>query len=239
MYDALRDLKRSLDRVREITSDIDAQAPQALANHALAKRLETIRCSLIIIITGFFESFLRDTAEAFITNVNSRGIPYASLPVKLRVTNLQEGGRALMQRVRDEKNARATWMTASSEDIANRLGSITSATACELVWEAFAQTRANPNFQVVKEFLGNFGITNPGPALAAATGLSHQGMETQLASLLSMRNESAHSGQPTIVPAPSTIRDSCDLLETMAAGIVELLNQYLRENTFLPHCIRL
>ena len=42
-----------------------------------------------------------------------------------------------MQRVQAEKGGRPTWITASSADIAGRLGSIHSMTACDLVWEGF------------------------------------------------------------------------------------------------------
>ena len=42
--------QNSLRRVREITMEIDAQAAQALADHALAERSETIRCSLRVVI---------------------------------------------------------------------------------------------------------------------------------------------------------------------------------------------
>ncbi len=239
MYDALRDLHNSLNRVSEITVEIDAQAPQALSDHRVAERLETVRCSLVVTLTGYFESFLRQTAQSFITNVNSRGIPYSTLPERLRVKNLEEGGRALMQRVREERGGRTTWLTASSNDIASRLGSINSSTSCDLVWEGFAQTRANPDFQVVKEFLSNLSVADPADKLAAATGISHQLMQTTLESLLRMRNESAHSGQPSIVPTPSNLRDFCDFIEKVAGGLVQILSDHLMDVAFVPQRMRL
>jgi hypothetical protein len=239
MYDALTDFRNSLRRVNEITVEIDAQAPQALADHRVAERLETLRCALVVILTGYLESFLRDTAQSFITNVNSRGIPYSTLPEKLRLTNLEEGGRALMHRVREERGGRTSWITASSADIASRLGSINSPTSCDLVWEGFAQTRANPNFNVIKDFLSNLAVSDPANSLAAATGISHQLINTTLESLLTMRNESAHSGQPSIVPTPSTLRDFCDFLDKLGSGLVQILSQQLRQSGYAPHRIRL
>jgi|GEM_PF-2091737 len=239
MHDAISDLRSSLARVRDITLDIDSQAANALADRALAERLETIRCALVVILTGYFENFLRDVARDFISNVNSRGIPFAALPDKLRETNLAEGGRALTQRVKAEGGGRTTFITASSADIAARLGSIHSTARFDLVWEAFAQTRSNPNFTVIKDFLAQLGVATPGLALAAATGLSHQFLSANLESLLSLRNESAHSGQPTVVPAPSTIRDFCDLLERIGDGFVQILCEHLKTATFSPLIIRL
>ena len=239
MHDAIRDLKSSLIRIRDITFDIDAQAAAALADRALAGRLETIRCALVVILTGYFESFLRDSVQAFISNVNSRSIPYATLPDKLRAINLAEGGRALTQRVKEEHGGRVTWITASSADIAGRLGSIHSGPRCDLVWEAFAQTRSNPNFEVVKDFLTRVGVATPALALEAATGLSHQLISGNLESLLSMRNESAHSGQPAVVPVPSTIRTFCDLLERIGDGFVHILCEHLKTPNFSPRVIQL
>jgi hypothetical protein len=239
MYHALRDFQGSLRRISDITVEIDAQAAQALADHRVAERLETMRCALLVILTGYLESFLRDTAQSFITNVNSRGIAYASLPVKLRSTNLEQGGHTLTQRVREERKGRSSWISASSADIAARLGSINSAVSCDLVWEGFAQTRANPSFQVIKDFLSNFAIADPASSLAAATGMSHQSINATMESLLTMRNESAHSGQPSIVPTPSTLRDCCAFLEKLAIALIQILSDELRQAVYAPQRIRL
>lgn len=239
MDEAIRNLRDSLERVRGITFDIDGQTPKALADRALADRLETMRCALVVILTGYFENFLRDATRSFIANVNSRGIPYRSLPDELRATNLRDGGLALTQRVKEESGGRRTWISASSSDIANRLGSIASATHCELVWEAFAQTRSNPSFKVVTDFLTRFGVEAPAVSLEAAAGVSHQLMSTTLESLLQMRNESAHAGQPSIVPTPSEIRSFCDMIERISQGLTTLLCSHLLKPVFAPQIIRL
>ena len=91
----------------------------------------------------------------------------------------------------------------------------------------------------MKDFLSNLGIAEPANVLAAAAGISHQFMSTTLQSMLVMRNESAHSGQPTVVPTPSTLRSFCDLLEKIAIGLVNVLSTYLSGADFTPHRIRL
>jgi hypothetical protein len=48
-----------------------------------------------------------------------------------------------------------------------------------------------------------------------------------LDSFLSLRHECAHTGTASTVPTASEIRDFCDLLESIASGIVKVLEDHV------------
>jgi hypothetical protein len=57
MQKALLNLKTSVQRVRDIASDIDNNASAALANLAILARHQTTQCAVTVILSGFLESF--------------------------------------------------------------------------------------------------------------------------------------------------------------------------------------
>src|SRR5262245_55118489 len=104
MQTAFADFQNSLNRVRLITQAIDANAGQALANASLREQHETSQCALTAILSGFFESFLSDIVEKFISIVSSRNIPFAQLPPQIQSTHLAKGGSVLNAKQRNRAN---------------------------------------------------------------------------------------------------------------------------------------
>ncbi len=104
-----------------------------------------------------------------------------------------------------------------------------------MVWEAFADTGANPGPTIVASFLKRFGVTQPWVKIERkiagvtllGTGVSRSTLITQLDSLLAVRNECAHTGTPAIIPSPSEIRAYCDLLQVLGTAIVGVLEDHL------------
>lgn len=225
---ALTAFNGSLNRVRDISQDIDANISAALASPAIRERHETVQCASTVILSGYFESFLKALAEAFIRDLCKKGLPFTTLPEDVRHAHFIEGGKVLTKSATAKRSNRVSWILADGTDIARRLHSVNSLTPYELVWEAFADTESNPGPDVVGKYLSRFGIKKAWPSLAAKIGIKENLLITQLKSFIAVRNECAHTGAAIHVPSPSQLRDYCDLLTKLGTGIVELLEDHLK-----------
>ena len=225
MQSALDALEESLDSVRFITFDIDANATAALGDAVILARHNAVQGAVTVIISGFLESFLKGVAESFATMVCGHGVAFTSLPAKLQSSHYVYGGSVLSNKASGKPKFQ--WVTASPADLARRLESVQSTTPYEIVWEAFADTQANPNVEVVTAFLSRFGVQSGWDKLEVKAGVSKQSMQTQLESLLAVRNECAHTGKATVVPSPSQIRAYCDGISVLSAAIVKVLTDHL------------
>jgi len=227
MRTALASFINSLNRVRDIAQDIDANAGQALASIPVLMRHETIQCASTVILSGYFESFIKAAAEAFIRDLCQKGRPFSQLPEDIRHSHFIEGGRILAESANAKRKNRVSWILADGPDISRRLHSVSASSPYELVWEAFADTGANPGPDIVKDFLGRFGISKVWPNLAAKMGVSENLAIAQLKSFIAVRNECAHTGAARHTPTPSELREYCDLLEKTGTGMIALLEDYL------------
>jgi hypothetical protein len=227
MYTALKNLKLSFQRVRDIADDVDRHALEALSDAALRARHETIQCALAVILSGFLESFLKETAEELITIISSLGIPFQDLPERIRSTHFAEGGAVLKRQANEERRAKAARMT-ESEHLVKRLASVMDP-SYELLWEAFADTRSNPDPQTISEFLGRFDVEECWKKLAVSTGLTQNTLQVSLKSFLKVRHECAHTGTASAIPTSGDIREYCVLLERLASGIVQVLEDRLAQ----------
>jgi hypothetical protein len=225
MQTALDALEESLDSVRYVTLDIDANATAALGDAVILARHNAIQAAITVIISGFLESFLKGIAESFTTLVCGTGVAFTLLPPKLQAAHYIQGGSVLSNKAAGK--AKFSWVTASPVDLARRLESVQSSTPYEIVWEAFADTQSNPNVGVIGNFLSQFGVQDGWDKLEVKAGLSKQSMQTQIESLLAVRNECAHTGKASVVPSPSQIRTYCDGISVLAVAIVSVLNDHL------------
>ncbi|HYW43994.1 MAG TPA: HEPN domain-containing protein [Bryobacteraceae bacterium] len=232
MQKALLNLKTSVQRVRDIACDIDNNASAALANPTALARHETTQCAATVILSGFLESFMRETAEGMISEICARNVPFQDLPDKIRVTHFLAGGYFLHERAKYERKTGAFAMTESA-NVVRRLASVgIPQPPYELLWEAFADTQANPGPDAIGDFLRNFDVQKPIPALAAAMNVSANTLVIRLRSFIEVRNECAHTGSSSKVPTTSDIQDYCDLVEQTANGIVLVLQTVLARAPF-------
>ncbi|MGD0544466.1 MAG: HEPN domain-containing protein [Candidatus Acidiferrales bacterium] len=221
MNKSLANFEESLARIKDIINDINANAAQALKDAALRARFETTRCAMMVILSGFFESFIRNAAEEFIAELCARAIPFDNLPEKIRATHFAGGAALLIKRAEKEKQANPM---SESALMVQRLASVISVMPYELVSEAFGETRANPSAQIVREFLGRFGVDSPGQHLTRTSGLSESGLETTFKSFIALRNECAHTGTAGNVPTGGEIIDYCVFLDRVATAMINILN---------------
>jgi hypothetical protein len=224
--DPLVDFKTSLQRVRDVADDVLANTGNALMDPGLRKRHETTLCAVVVILSGLFESFLRGTAEAYADDVAKRGFAFAVLPETLRFAHFSGGGTILYNIGRKNIPSGYRWVLATAHDVARRLASVNGPPPYDLLWEAFAETRGNPGPDVIKDFLGRFGVRRPMEILATHIQKTHTIITTQLNSFIAMRNECAHTGIPETIPTASEVNGYCDLLEETADGIVSVLSAH-------------
>ena len=157
MRTALAAFRSSVGRVRNISDENDRSIPAILSDPALRDRYETIRCASTVILSGFLESFLKELADKFVTSICALNRPFPSLPERIRHSHYEFGGAVLSRRAQYARARRSSVIKATPEDIAARLASVTS-TPYDLVWEAFADTYANPNSEVIANYLRRFGV---------------------------------------------------------------------------------
>lgn len=238
MQTILVNFRSSLQRVRNIADDALANTPQAMRIPALRERHETTLSAVVVIMTGFFESFMRDVAENYSDFICQQNQPFRSLKPKIRFTHFQGGGKILTNIGGKKPSPRYSWTPATALDVAKRLASVDAGPGYQLVWEAFAETGGNPGSEVIADFLRRFGVHRPIETLASnvflppydpgGTGvnLSPTLLSTMLDSFIAIRNECAHTGQATNTPTASDVIGYCDLLEAIAAGIVATLTAH-------------
>lgn len=218
----------SLRHLRDIAVQIDSEIHLALADAALRSRHQTTQCALTVILSGFFESFLKDVAHSFINSLCAKSVPFASLPSSIKHTHFTGGGRFLTTEAKKEKRqSKGAGTTTTSEGIAQRLSSVVVGTPYSLVWEAFADIPRNPRLDVLEAYLGGCGVRHPRKTLASAMGMTVESLDLRLDSFMALRNECAHTGTATSVPTPPEIRNNCDFLERIAEQIVNILEARL------------
>ena len=233
MQKALANLKSSLGRVRDIAVDIDANAQQALKDPAIQARHETTLCAATVILSGFLESFLRDLAEEVITDICNRALPFNTLPAKVRITHYWEGALQLREIARQEKSENPV-LLAETLDIAKRIASVgTVQPPYELIWEAFAETRANPGPEQIGDYLRRFEIADPLPSLAAAMKTTQNTLVISLESFMKVRHECAHTGSAKIMPTTTDVQGYCDLIEQLGTGIVAVFQDMLAKPPYV------
>jgi hypothetical protein len=226
MQQALANLQSSLNRVRDITAEIDANAQAALRDSTILARHETTLCAATVILSGFLESFLKELAEDMVDEICNRAVPFASLPDKVRVTHFWDGAKCVSDIARRERSDNPL-VLAKATDAARRLASVGSQLPYEMLWEAFAETQANPGPAEIREFLKRFAIDNPLPRLAAAMKVGENTLLIGLDSFMQVRNECAHTGSATNVPTTTGVREFCDLIEQIGVGIMTLFQEVL------------
>lgn len=227
MLNALPNFKASLDKVRAIADDIDVHVQDALKDAAIQARHETTLCAATVILSGFLESFLREVAEEMIADICSRAVPFDQLPSKIRVTHYWDGALHIREMARQERSADPV-VLAKAADAARRLASVGVAQLpYEILWEAFADTQANPGPGEINAYLKRFDIPEPLPTLATAMNTTQNTLSLSLRSFMEIRNECAHTGSAKNVPTTSDVRGYCKLLEDVGTGIVTVFQNAL------------
>ena len=234
MQNPLQTFKSQLRRFR---SRVDDCKPAALQN-PIWDTYE--RAALAVLLSGALERFLREVVEEYIEHVCATVQRFDDLPEVMRRHHYKGGADQLCEAVRLETR-RAAGRTpvpySAALEVCRKLAS-SGAEKYALVWEAFADTQANPGPDTVKDILRRLDVRKPWETLEARIpsdphpGLRKGGalgnkLNADLRELLSARNRCAHGMAETAAPAYSSIEDYLVSLEAIADGIVGALEQRL------------
>lgn len=227
MRAALAGFQSEIARIDKVASWLTS--PPALSPVMMPATV-AIRCGSVVLLSGYFETFLKDCMRGFITQLNGLGKVLSKLPMKMRFTHFDNGARAL---TREMRRARKLNDTTLCEDLATRLASVGSSTGYTLAWEAFADTEANPGPTVVGGLLGSVGVTEPWKTIKAASPSGLGDLQLFLTSFIEMRNECAHSGNTTSPPTASNLVEYGQSLGGLGTSIVIVLEARLTELSIL------
>lgn len=234
MRRALADFDSSLDRIRALANHVSVNTGAALADPALREIHETQQCGALVLLTGYFEAFIKDLVRWFIEELPSSGLSFAALPAPIRHRHFEGGGRVLTKASEAARKGYATpFGNATREDIVARLHSPAMAGSYQILWEAFADTEANPGPKVVKEIANNLSLDSFWPTVASRSGDPARWSETALTALLTdliaKRNECAHTGRVSPIPTSREILGFADMLAALGRGFASALEDRLKE----------
>lgn len=234
MRQTLTEFYSSLNRVRSLAHNIIQNTGQALASASIRELHETQQCGSIVLLTGYFEAFLKDLVKAYMRDLCATGVAFLSLPQSIQNKHYEGGGKILTKASEAGRKGLATsFGSATREDVVARLNSSSSnpGAGFQIVWEAFADTGANPRADVVKNIGKDLGLTDFWRAISNNSGnhatWSDTAITTKLDDLISKRNSCAHTGVVTPIPTASDILDFADMLTAVGEGFVKTLEVQL------------
>lgn len=215
-FTATDELFTSLDVVDAVAATL--LHPSALAPARLPVT-NAISCATVVLISGYFESFLKDIANQTISGLNALHKPATSFPAAMKIKHFQSGAKALKWALKEDKKANST---STSDDLMRRLGSLSNGTNCELAWEAFGDTNSNPGPDVVKDILSGLQVVE---AWSEINGLStaHGQLNTFLETFIRIRNVCAHTGSHSSPPTGQHLLEYTEKFRVIAECIDVLL----------------
>lgn len=216
----------SVGHIREVCNWLST--PPALTVQALPVN-RSMCCGCVLLLSGYFESFLKDSIETFINKLNSLRLPIASIPREMVYQHFEGGAEHVRTYSKKDKSENVDLSLIHVKDFLSRLSSITSEDdEYQLVWEAFANTKSNPNTDVVKDLLSNVGIKKTWPKINDLATNKGQ-LDVFLRSFIEVRNICAHTGTHNTPPRPSEILEFCDNFEEIATCLMILLSSRISD----------
>ena len=198
IFAATDDFLGSLDTVEKVAQTLST--PNALRPTQLPIT-NAVSCACIVLISGYFESFLKDAIKEYIEKINALCKPLSDIPFSMQSKHYSGGAEALIWAAKIDKNLKTT---AISHDLARRLASLINPAGCILAWEAFANTKSNPGSETVANLLSGLEIPK---AWTEINDLQkqHGRLDTFLTSFIQMRNVCAHTGRHNTPPSGGDI----------------------------------
>jgi competence ComEA-like helix-hairpin-helix protein len=226
MQSALDRLSESLKRVVDVADDMDLRTLSA--DQRIKAMDETVRCSCTVILSGFFESFLKECVESFVDKVCNMKIDFDKLSIHTQRRHFVEGGILIGQKMMNK--GKVSWILADHKDLAKRLLSpAVSPNSYSLVWEAFANTQSNPGPDVIDSILEGLGVDKRNPRMNLAMNNKYGFSKTALESFLVVRNQCAHTGTSDTIPTPQDLRDYVQLIFDISKAFIDVLNVRITE----------
>lgn len=231
MRTALADFRTSLDRIRALSDNLARDTGKALADSEIRTLHETLQCGAVVLLSGYLEAFLKDVVRAFARELPRAGIPFSCLPDLVQERHYEGGGRLLSPP--ELKRAQLRFGVITRVDVVSRLCSAGAGLpAYELIWEAFADTKANPDPDSVKDIGKNLGISEFWPTISRNSGDRARWSETALTltlrDLVDKRNEAAHTGTVRVMPTAGDLIVYVEMLSAFGVGLVSTFEAELK-----------
>ncbi len=176
--------------------------------------------SLIVVLCGLFEQFLKEALMEFIEEVNTLNIPkkYANV----MWTNNKKNTLELLKLILDKK------IDADYEEIvlkhATSFAKETKKNNHALIKEAFSITKYNPNKSTIKDMFKRIGIKNIFSEEIFSCKFKNVGLvKAQLDSFIELRHSFAHGDKGIIIPSLGGVNDYFDFIN----NLVYVLNNAL------------
>lgn len=221
-FAATDNINESLDVVCQVAKTL--LQPVALQPSSLPVT-NAVSCATVVLLSGYFESFLKDITREFIELINVMNKPISVIPYEMRAKHFLNGGYALIWAAKQDKKAA---QTAKSEDLARRLASLNKVNGYELAWESFADTQSNPGPEVVSEILSGLQVAKAWTEINSLV-TEHGQLNTFLTSFIAMRNVCAHTGRHSNPPTGQILLDYSGTFRALAECIDFLLWRQLEE----------
>ncbi|MFK4135299.1 HEPN domain-containing protein [Pseudomonas luteola] len=222
LFSATDDFLGSLGTIRKVADSLSS--PEALRPSQLPMT-NAVCCASVVLLSGYFENFLKDIVKEFIEKVNSLSKPISEIPLDMIQKHYAGGSDALAWAVKLDKKVKSNIY---SQDLTARLGSLGNSSGYTLAWESFANTRSNPSPDIVKDILQGLEIKKVWPEINDLYK-SHGSLNSFLTSFIEMRNECAHTGRNTTPPSGMDIADYVDKFIALALGIDFLIGHQFEE----------
>ncbi len=217
----LTEYLNSVGHIREVCNWLST--PAALTVQALPVN-RSMCCGCVLLLSGYFESFLKDSIETFINKLNSLKLPIALIPQSMVYQHFEGGSEHVRSYSKKDRLDSPDLTLLRVNEFLERLSSVTTGSdEYQLVWEAFANTRSNPNTDVVRDLLSNIGIKKTWPQINDLATNKGQ-LDVFLKSFIEIRNICAHTGSHNTPPSSSEILEFCDNFSEIATCLVLLLS---------------
>ncbi len=198
--------------------------PEALKTDQLPVT-NAVSCASVVLLSGYFESYLKGIVEEYIKKVNQLGQPISSIPQNMRHKHYSGGVDALLWATKRDKKLKST---SFSEDLTRRLGSLQNNTGYELAWESFANTKSNPGTETVSDILNGLEVEKTWNEINGLVN-QHGRLDTFLSSFIEMRNVCAHTGLHQTPPTAADIFGYVDRFKVVAECIDLLIGIQLEK----------
>jgi hypothetical protein len=174
-----------------------------------------ISCASVVLLSGYFESYLKDLVKEYIGRINSLAKPLSIIPYSMQRKHYSGGAEALVWASKKDKELQTLVM---SQDLTSRLASLSNVSGYILAWEAFANTNSNPGTETVANLLSGLEIEKGWKAIHDLSS-QHGLLDTFLNGFIKLRNVCAHTGRHNTPPSGVDLLDYIEKFRKLAECI--------------------
>jgi hypothetical protein len=223
IFNATAEYHQSLDTAEEVAKTL--LTPQALSPSRLAVT-NAISCASVVLLSGYFESYLKDLIKEYIESINALAKPLSAIPYTMRRKHYAGGAEALVWASKRDKELQTLVM---SQDLSRRLASLSNVSGYVLAWEAFANTNSNPGTETVSTLLSGLEIEKGWKAIHDLNS-EFGPLDAFLTAFMKLRNVCAHTGRHSTPPSGADLLDYIEkfrkLSECIEMAIAVRLDQF-------------